>query len=169
MTNQNEIAVSQGQANVLAPEVVSESENYVVKRTQDGKFKREAKYHAYSSIQPETKEDRMFLMNILDGDAEDGNGLSEFVGKEIEIADVILNPYDRINEDTGEEEYGVLTYLITPEREVYVTSSKTVYFKIQSIFQWLGQPDDENWENVKVVVTSKKGQNGPIIGIKPVL
>lgn len=62
----------------------------------------------------------MWLLNLLEGDEESGNGLKDHVGKIIEVQDVITRKYDRINEDTGEQEYGVLTYLITPEKIAYL-------------------------------------------------
>jgi hypothetical protein len=81
---------------------------------------------------------------------------------------VITRTYDRINEDTGEQEYGVLTYLLTPTNEAYVTSSKTVYFSITRIMDLFGTPDSPEWENIVVKVMKEKGTYGDIIKIKMV-
>ena len=169
MTNKNEVANvnhETGEIQVLANDVVEETENYVVKRTPEGKFIRQAKYNDYSSVVAETRADKLWLLNVMEGDEDSGFGLKDNVGKEIEIQDVITRKYDRIDENTGETEYGVLTYLITPEKEVYVTSSKTVYFSLTRIMDLFGKPHEENWENIKVQVGKEKGTNGDIIKIK---
>jgi len=189
--NTGEIAV-QEETNV---EVVQrETDEFVVVK-ENGKYKRKAKYKEYSSITPKTREEKMWLLNVVEGDENDpnsgsglkthvgkqiivadvigdendpnsGSGLKTHVGKQIIVADVITRTYDRINEDTGKQEYGVLTYLINPEKQVFVTSSKTVYFSIIRIMDLFGKPDEEGWENVTVKVGKEKGLNGDIIKIK---
>lgn len=160
--NKNEIVEVQPLTAVL----ISETADYVIKQDSEGKFVRKAKFHEYNSVKVETKEDKIWLLNLLEGDEESGNGLKDHVGKHIEVQDVILRTYDRINEDTGELENGVLTYLITPDRIAYVTSSKTVYFSITRIMDLFGKPDSETWENITVKVGKKKGQNGDMVTIK---
>lgn len=155
-------------ANELAVTVVNETNDYVVLKDENGKFSRKAKFMDYSSITAETRADKMWLMNLLEGNEESGNGLKEHVGKQIEVANVITRRYDKINEETGQTEYGVLTYLITPDKVVYVTSSKTVYFSIVRIMDLFGKPTDPDWENVIVQVGKEKGQNGDLIKIKMV-
>jgi hypothetical protein len=165
--NKNELAENT-QINENAVSVVErEDENFVIVK-EDGKFIRKAKFHDYSSIKAETKEDKIWMLNLLEGDEESGNGLKDHVGEQSEVADVITRKYDRINEETGQQEYGVLTYLITPERQVFVTSSKTVYFSITRIMDLFGKPDSDEWENITVRVGKQKGQNGDIIKIKMV-
>lgn len=143
-----------------------ETEEYVVSQGVDRKFSRKAKYKSYSSIKAESRADKLWLLNILEGDEEMGNGLKSNVGKELEIQNIILRPYDRINENDGSFEYGVLTYLITPEKEVYVTSAKAVYFSITRIMELFGTPDSPDWENIKIKVLKEKMQNGDAIKIK---
>lgn len=134
-------------------------ENYEIVKNEEGKFVRKAVYNSFTSITPVTKEEKIAMMNLLNGDDDKSFSLGENIGKHIELADVIFNPYDKINEETGESEYGVLSYLITPEKVVYVTSSKSVYFSLKRIFQVFGEPhyDAENMIVVKAV--KKKGQN----------
>jgi hypothetical protein len=86
------------------------------------------------------------------------------VGKQIQIADVITRPYDKINEETGDMEYGVLTYLITADKIVYVTSSKNVYFTITRTIEVFGNPSSA--EPFIIQVLKEKGQNGDMIKIK---
>jgi hypothetical protein len=149
----------------LAIVTIREDENYVIVKTGD-KYSRKAKYKDYSSIKAESRADKIWLMNLLDGDEDTGNGLKEQVGKQIIVADVITRKYDKVNEETGEMEYGVLTYLVTPDKQVFVTSSKSVYFSINKIMDVFGKPTDEIWENITVKVIKEKGTNGDMIKIK---
>lgn len=148
--------------------VVEENDDYVIKQKPDGKFIRQAKYTDFSSMTAESREDKLWLLNIMEGDEDTGMGLADNVGKEIVVENIIIRGYDRIDEDSGETENGVLTYLITPEREVYVTSSKTVYFSIKRIMDVFGTPDSDMWENVTIKVGSEKRENGTLIKIKMV-
>ena len=86
------------------------------------------------------------------------------MGKQIEVADIITRPYDKINEDTGVMEYGVLTYLITADRIAYVTSSKNVYFTISHTLEVFGAPSKEEPYLIKVM--KEKGLNGDMVKIK---
>src|SRR6185312_15051925 len=110
MSNENkQLAVQEENSiEILTGKVVKETENFIIKQNADGKFQRKAKFQNYSSVTAVTREDRIWLANLLDGDEDSGNGLKEHVGAQIEVADVITRQYDRINEDTGEIEYGVL-------------------------------------------------------------
>lgn len=152
----------------IAPVVISETDNYTVTQNAEGKFVRKAKYKEFSSVVVNTRAEKMWLLNILEGDEESGNGLKEQVGKTIEVQDIITRPYDKLDEDTGETINGVLTYLITPDKTVYVTSSKTVYFSVTRIMDLFGAPGTEEWENIKLKVGKEKGQNGDIIKVKMV-
>lgn len=171
-TTQNEIVTNEEVATqtpeIMAQNVVSETDEYVVLKDADGKFVRKAKFADFSSIVAESRADKIWLMNVLDGDEESGNGLKSHIGKQIEIQDVITRKYDKINPDTGVTEYGVLTYLITPDRIAYATSSKTVYFSITRLMKTFGTPGSKEWENILVKVTSKKSTNGDAINIKMV-
>jgi hypothetical protein len=131
--------------------------NYEIIQNEDGKFARKAKYEAFSSVKAETKKEKIALLNLLEGSDENTNGLKEHVGKQIEVQNVIFRPYDKVNEDTGAMEYGVLTYLLTPDGVPYVTSSKSAYFTMKRIFEVFGSPDQEDWENIVVKIVKKKG------------
>jgi hypothetical protein len=137
---------------------VTVKENYEVLQTAEGKFVRKAVYQPFSSITPETKEQKIAFMNLLNGDDENTKPLGEHIGAHIRVQDVIFNPYDKVDEETGEMEYGVLTYLITPEQTVYVTSSKSVYFSMKRIFQVFGQPHYNEEEIITVKAVKKQGK-----------
>lgn len=146
--------------------VVKETDEFTVYQDKDGKFLRKAKFKDYNSVKVESKKDKIWLMNLIENDEETGQGLKDNIGAEIEIQDIITRKYDKVNEDTGQVEYGVLTYLITPEKDAYVTSSKSVYFSIINIFKMFGHPHNEEWENITVKVYDKKEQNGKAVKIR---
>jgi hypothetical protein len=164
MTNE----ITTVQPEILVGQVVREEKNFVVIKNEEGKFVRKAKYQDYSSIQAQNREDKIWLLNLMEGTEDTGNGLKDHTGKVIEVANIITRPYDKINEETGQTEYGVLTYLLTPDRIAYVTSSKNVYFSITNIMDLFGRPDEEGWENIQIKVLKEKGVNGDMVKIKMV-
>jgi hypothetical protein len=145
--------------------VSSIKESYEITQNAEGKFQRKAVYQPFSSIVPVTKEEKINMMNLLNGD-DVGQPLGENIGKQFQIADVIFNPYDKVNEETGEMEFGVLSYLITPENIVYVTSSKSVYFSLKRIFQVFGEPHYSEDEVITIQAVKKKGQQFQYTDIK---
>lgn len=140
--------------------------NSIIVQNEDGTFKRKATYEAYSSLKAETKAEKIWLLNLLEGNQDSVNGLKDHVGKQFEIANVIFRPYDSINETTGKQEFGVLTYILTPDGIPYVTSSKSVYFSMKRIFEVFGAPDQEGWENIRIQVIRKKGLQFEYVDIK---
>lgn len=169
MSNKKEVqAIDTKTGEVVAQGVIRETENYVVSINEEGKFVRKAKYKDFSSFVAESREDKIWLLNLLENAEDSGFGMKDHVGATIEVQHIITRPYDRLNEDTGEEEYGVLTYLITPDKQVFVTSAKAVYFSITRIMELFGKPTDKDWVNIKVQVLKEKGQNGDMIKIKMV-
>lgn len=161
----NEIQNQEVQNQEVA-QVVRENDQYSVRKDENGKYVRKAKYNNYSSFSAETKEDKIWLFNLLEGNGEGVYGMKECIGQEIEIKDVIMNSYDSVDEETGEIQYGVLTYILDPEGNAYVTSSKSVYFTVKRIMELFGDPSNEDWENVKVKITSEKAQNGNMVKLK---
>ena len=143
--NTNEITVQTEAAN-----------NYEIKQNAEGKFERKAIYTPFSSVRPETRAQKIALLQLLESD-DVAIPLNEAVGKKITIADVIIRPYDKVNEDSGEMEYGVLTYMISTDGEAFVTSSKSVYYTLQNVFSVFGAPHWEGEEAVTVQVVKKKG------------
>ena len=140
-------------------------ESYEISQNVEGKFQRKAVYSPFSSIKPETKEEKIAMMNLLNSD-DVAQPLGENIGKQFQLADVIFNPYDKVNEDTGEMEFGVLSYLITPENIVYVTSSKSVYFSLKKIFMVFGEPHYNEDEVVTVEAVKKQGKSFKYTDIK---
>jgi|SRR6185312_3419427 len=154
--------------NEYQPQVVEENEEFVVFKMPNGKFVRKAKYKNFSSFVAETREEKIWLLNLVDSDENDGIGksLKKHVGEEITVQDVITRPYDKIDEDTGQLEYGVITYFITPEKDVYVTSSKSPYFSIWNIMDMFGKAGTPEWQNIVLKVGSVTLPNGEGLTIK---
>jgi hypothetical protein len=141
--------------------------NYEIIQNEEGKFSRKAKFEDFCSVVAESTEDKIALFNLLEGgDDESTNGLKEHVGKQIEVKDIIFRSYDKVNEDTGVIEYGVLSYLIAPDGVPYVTSSKSVYFTLKNMFKVFGNPTSENWKNIIIQVVQKKGLQHKYIDVK---
>jgi hypothetical protein len=166
MSENNQVSVKEEMKNEVA--AVAQSGNYAITKDENGKFKRKAVYSHYSSVVPETKEQKVAMFNLLNGDDEQTAALGEHIGALLQVANVIHNPYDSLNEDTGELEYGVLTYLFTPEDQVFVTSSKSVYHTLQNVYKVWGEPT--SWEEpLKFKVVKKKGREHQYTDIKIML
>lgn len=144
---------------------ISETDKYVVvKDSFTGKYSRKAKYTDFASFEPETKEEKIRLFNIMEG-----NGtlpMKEHFGDTLEIENIIFRSWDSIDEDTAELEHGILTYLFTPEGNVYATSSKAVYFTLQNLIKVFGEPNTEGYENMIVQIVKKKGEKGDQVTIE---
>lgn len=140
---------------------------YELTVTPDGKYKRKAIYKQFSSVRPETREQKIAMMNLLDSD-DVALPMNDYVGAQIKIANVIVKPYDSVDEDTGEITSGVLTYLIDPDNVAYVTSSKSVYFTLQTIFNVFGEPAYGEGQEVIVEIVKKQGQQYKYTDIKVV-
>lgn len=168
--NETQVAeqTQENNAVLLPSSVVSETEKYTIHKDANGKFSRRAKYVEFSSITTATREEKMWLLNLLEGAEDSGFGMKDHVGETIEVQDIIIRAYDSIDEDTGEFDNGVLTYLLTPDRKAYVTSAKSVYFTINRIMEVFGKPGTPEWENVKVLIGKTKMENGDAINIKMV-
>lgn len=149
----NEVAVAE--THEVATQA-AENNTYSITQNADGKFQRKAIYKEFSSVRPESRAQKIALLQLLESD-DIATPLNKAVGQKIEIADVIIRPYDSLNEETGELEYGVLTYMITPDGEAFVTSSKSVYYTLQNVFTVFGLPHYEGEEVVIAQVVKKKG------------
>lgn len=162
----NELTTVNAQTGEVLGQVIVKEDDRFITVLENGKYVRKAKFKDYSSIVAESRVEKIWLLNLMTGDENTGNGLKDHVGKEIEVADVIFRKYDKVNEETGATEYGVLTYLIDPNKEVYVTSSKTVYFAVEEMLRLFGTPHSPNWENLILKVGKKRGTNGDIITVQ---
>lgn len=133
----------------------------------NGKYKRKALYKAFSSVVAETREQKINLMNLLDSD-DIALPMSEYTGATIKVSNVITKPYDSVDEDTGEITSGVLTYLLTPDGLAYVTSSKSVYFTLQTAMTVFGEAPYSSGDELIVEIVKKQGKQFKYTDIKVV-
>jgi hypothetical protein len=159
----NQVANTQENANqIIAPTV--QGSYQIVQDAITGKFSRQAIYSAYSSIVPETRAEKIAMMKLLEDD-DIAQPMKDYVGTQITVANVIHQPYDRVNDENGNIEYGVLTYLITEDDVAYVTSSKSVYNKTKRFFLMFGQPAWTKEDDITVQVVLKKGREHKYVDI----
>ena len=165
--NNNELMVNQETGEIMQSEViVSETEDFMIVRTPEGKYKKDMKYKSYYSRTPETEEDKIELYNVLNGDNDDVIQLKNMVGKEISVAHVFASPYQKLDEDTGSVHNMVNTTIQGTDGTYYATSSKSVYWTLNSLMDTFGRPDQEGYKPIKVEVTGTKRQNGLQIDLK---
>lgn len=156
-TTENSLQVVQGNGN-----------QYVVTKGTDGKFTRKTVYQALSTVKSETKEDKIFLVNLLNGDEELSLQMKQHVGEKINLVDVIFKPYDSLDEETGELSNGVLTYLFDESGKIYVTSSKSVYHTLNNVFLVFGTPRKPDYLGLEIQIVEKKGLQYNYIDVKVV-
>ena len=140
---------------------ITETEDYTIVKTEDGKFKKNMKYKKFFSRIPETEEEQIELYKVFnDSDSGLVTPLRNMVGKELTVSHIFTAPYQSFNEDTGNVTNGVTTTIEDTEGNYYATSSKSVYHKLQSIMETFGNPAEESYKPLKVEVTGTKRQNG---------
>lgn len=147
--------------------VVSETSEYI-KVYENGKYKRKAKYKQLNSMSHRelTDEEEINIFNLLNGAEGSAVEMKRSVGSKIVIADFITVPYTKIDEDTGKEENGVLTYLIDSEGVTVATSSKAVYFTLNRLMIQCGSHAEGTWKRPIVQVISVKQANGDGLDLK---
>lgn len=164
MTNTN---IEKNELELINGEVLKEDENFLIVKTPDNKFKRKAKYKYFSSLEAVTKEQKKRMFKLLNDSDGEGEALpaKENIGVKFKLVDVIHNPYDSIDEDTGERILGVITYLFSETGEVYVTSSKSVYHTLQNIFTAFGEPHYSEDDALDIAIVEKKGEKFKYIDV----
>lgn len=163
MTNENNQLPTQMEVQTT----IKETNDYELVQLSDGTFKKKMKYQPYFSRIATTPEEKIELFNVFnDSNNEHVIELKTMVKKQFTIAHVFTNPYESLDEKTGELTYGVTTTFQDTEGNYYVTSSKTVYYAIMSMMQTFGKPSDEHYKPIIVEVTGTKQTRGVQIGLK---
>ncbi len=167
-TNKNEVLVNEETVyNVETGEIkpseiiVSETADYKIVKLEDGTFKKNMKYKTFFSRKPETEEDKIELYKVFnDANSDIVTPLKNMVKKEITIGHVFMQPYQSFDEKSGNITDGVTTTIQDVDGSYYATSSKSVYYRVLSIMQAFGSPDQENYAPVKVKVLGIPQRNG---------
>lgn len=169
MTEKTEIANVETVVNALGEVLIEETKNYKIFKLADGTFKKTMKYEKFWTFTPETEEEVLTLFQLFnEQDNENVTPMSEATGEILSIKNVFFNPYDSFNEETGINDSGVNTTIETQDGKYFVTSSKSVYFNLQNIFNVFGTPNTEKYLPVKVAIVSTKKEQGKQITLKAV-
>ena len=111
--------------------------------------------NVYCSIICKTYEEKKNLFNALE---QADILLNDIVGTEIELKDVYVRKYEKINEETGEVENKVRVILFDTEGKSYATGSFGIFNILGRIIEAFGTPD--TWsEALKVKVIKKDIDN----------
>lgn len=138
-----------------------ETETYQIFKLPNGEFDKRMKYKKFWTKIPVTKKDTLHLFKVMnDQDNSIVTPMKETVGMEIEVANLYFNPYESFDEKTGGTSNGVTTIIEDTKGAYYGTSSKAVYYSLHNIMDVFGIPNTENYEPFKILVTSKKLENG---------
>lgn len=123
-------------------EIVTKTENVDTEKT-------------YCSIVCKTNEEKKNLFNALEqADAL----LNDVVGTEINLTNVYIHRYEKLNEETGEVDPKVRIILFDENGTSYATGSFGIFNIIGRILEVFGTPD--TWsEPLKVRVVKKDIQN----------
>lgn len=160
MTNENQIVTTNGEV-IDLEQVIQDTDNYQIVVGADGKARKKMKYQKLWSIVPETDEQIEELYRVTN---ERDNGLvkslSECPNEEIEIAEILFTPYEKLNEDTFANDYGVTTTIKSTKGEWYATSSKIAYYQLKNMTETFGFPSEENYRPIVVKVERKKEAQG---------
>ena len=163
ITNQtNHLAMSEANTDFMKPDT------FVKTQDKFGKYSRRLVYSALSTVPvPESREGLIALTNMLNGSDENAvNQCRENIGVTFELENVIIKPYTSLNEETGEEEHGCVTYLFAKgDPKPYVTSSKSVYLTLKNFFAVFGIPNTPNYLGLTVTIVSKAGRDHKYIDL----
>lgn len=146
--------------------IVQETDDYVIKRLNDGTFKKEMKYKQYMSHVPETEEEQIQLYKVLNSNGENKDiiELKNMVGKEINVEQVYTMPYESFDEKTGESKNGV-SIIMKDGEKWFATSSKSVYFALLNFFKTFGYPNTGKYKTVVFSVVGIRRENGTQISL----
>lgn len=95
----------------------------------------------FTTLPVETKSEKTKLFKVVNSDSIK---LIDMVGKTVNMVDVYMERYERLNEETGEIEPQTRIIIISEDGSHYSTSSKGVLQDITKIFQAFGMPSKDN-------------------------
>lgn len=167
MTEKNEIIVDGVKSNV-----VRETDQFLVVQQPDGKFKKEMKYgnKEYWSKRPETPEELVEFYQIMNSSEDDPHEKLKPMkfekGGIVDVVNVYMTPYESLDDETGDDAYGINTMIEGSDGLFYVTSSKKAFFDLENMMKVFGKPDQHNYIPFTVGITHTKKEKGTQIGLK---
>lgn len=106
----------------------------------------------YCSFKPETDADRAILFNAMN--APDVK-ISDHIGQEITIRDIIVEPVEIVDDKTGEIRTSPRTILIDSDGHTYSATSYGIYNALRRLVAIFGAPTWENGVTVRVKQISR--------------
>lgn len=108
----------------------------------------------FCSLHAETQEDRVKIYNAINS----SKALDDYIGKVLQVKDVVIQPVEIENERTGEVEQARRIVLIDVEGNAYATVSKGVSSAMRNIFAIIGVAP---WETaLKLKPVKRQGSHG---------
>lgn len=156
---------------VVIPEKSNDRFDVVLQTLEDGTqvYKRKMKYSDRSTVNPESVQEVLALAELLDSPSV--ISMKDAIGEVIDVADVVIRKYDRVNDKNGELEYGATTALITHSGQVYATSSKSFLNKIMdrmNLFNW-SHFDNEGDFVITPLLVKQNGSANQSVSFKMIL
>lgn len=109
----------------------------------------------YSSIQGDSIEDRLAVYTAI----SNAEKLADHVNEVINVKDVILQPVEMLDRETGEMRGAVRTILIADDGQAYAATSSGIETSMKSILTIVGEPT--TWEHpIAFKPVRKQGNNG---------
>ena len=111
----------------------------------------------YCSFRPKTDAERKQLFNASE---KCDVVLNDIVGQEIEVKNVMINEYPRIDKVTGEKmSNGHRTIIFDKNGKSYVTASNYFFIALGKLLATFGEPSE--WENpLKLKIVKKDVKDG---------
>lgn len=121
---------------------------------------------AYCSLDLSDENNKKLLLKISQN-ADDT--VANILNKEFYLANVFIQRYDSINEDTGEVVTRNRTILIDKDGKSYASASKGLFNSLRNLIGIMGTPD--TWESPLLVRVVEKGvkNGGKTYIIEPVI
>lgn len=143
-------------------DIVKETERdmIVVEMKENKKvFKRKVKIQKFWTEVP-TDEDRLVkLYQVFNSDSE-ATPFKDAKGMQLEVKNYFINPFEKVDEETGEFITGATLTIESEDGRFYVTSSKGAIFDLQNIVATFGVPNTENASRFVIEINTKKSQYG---------
>lgn len=140
---------------------VVQNQSKAVRIDDQGKYRGVAQYEQILPVSPAIISNEIKLFNIMSGNDSDVIPLSDVVGKQIKLVDIMTNPYSGTDEDTGFQKAGVVTTIFDENGNTYATSSANVYFTLNNAFKMFGFPGSEKFLPLTFDVFKEKIGNSP--------
>ena len=110
----------------------------------------------YCSLPADTVEDKKAIFKVL-GSAD--YKVADTLGTTINLRNVLVQKYEKVNQETGEVETKYRTILIDENGTTYASASKGLFTSCKRLFALMGLP--ENWtESLPIKVEEVKTTQG---------